>query len=99
KMVTRAIQDFTECFRDSAVTSSSLSAAMRAAGSTSNLAKRRGIFIRQQWKRPTGLSRTKPNTWGEGAGWRKTAASRPTQLFTGSKLAMTKHGKRTRVLL
>jgi hypothetical protein len=44
-------------------------------------------------------SRTRPMTWWNGAGRRKTAASRPTPSFIESKLATTKHGKRTPVLL
>ena len=41
----------------------------------------------------------KANDVVEWRGVEKTAVSRPTQLFTGSKLATTKHGKRTPALL
>src|ERR1043166_8961760 len=56
-------------------------------------------LIRQQCKPPTELSRTRPMTWWNGAEWRRMVASHPTQSFTESKLATTKHGKHTLVSL
>ena len=50
------------------------------------------LYSGRRWMRVTELFRTRRMTWWNGAGWRKTAASRPTQLFTESKLATTKHG-------